>query len=317
MLLLITLSFRLCGAKNPQEEPEEQLAQTEAVLQTEVTVQTQPTEETAESTRERIEEIPETTSDAGSFGPVRMQKIQMGELSFLEFSRADMPMPIIFLQHGLGGYKEEFIGGAEYLAEYGYRVILVDAYGHGEQAMDSFVNLPDIIEKSSQQYDRILAFYRGKYANQEPIFSIMGISLGGLTGLYHAAYGAEHPRCVCSLYATPEWDKFPGTYAVYAGVEKGGWSWAIESQYEYIDEQFRRSNPIKNPDQLFSSHILMINGDKDDIIPWVDYERLRYKAEDGITPEFILREDQGHDMASGDFDDSVTFLLEHMPPYNP
>ena len=63
MLLLITLSFRLCGAKNPQEEPEEQLAQTEAVLQTEVTVQTQPTEETAESTRERIEEIPETTEE--------------------------------------------------------------------------------------------------------------------------------------------------------------------------------------------------------------------------------------------------------------
>lgn len=237
------------------------------------------------------------------------------EFNFCEITNGqNEDSPLIILQHGLEGTKEDMNSWAKHLARSGYTVVILDAAGHGDNAWECALDLPEIIKITSDWYDEILAYYREKGTPKEDNFAITGISMGGMIALYYGAYGKNTPKCIISLYSSYNWSALVQTDAIYLKMENGNCLPITNtSEQQEICKKLKEYSPINGADQLLQIPILMINGDCDPIMSVPDNDVLK-EAVTGqfLLPEIIIREGQGHQLAEGDSTESLKFLVHYI-----
>ena len=223
--------------------------------------------------------------------------------------------PLIILQHGLDGSKEDMNDWAEHLALSGYTVVILDAAGHGSNALEYALDLPDIIKVTSGWYDEILDYYRSNGTAKEDNFAIAGISMGGLIALYYVAYGKNEPKCIISLYSTYDWNKLTQVEEAYLIMKDGERSPITEvSAQNEICRKLKEYSPANDTNSLLQLPILMINGDCDPIMPIPNTNDFEGKANGQYClPEIIIRRGQGHKLAEGDSEESLHFLTHYLP----
>lgn len=253
-------------------------------------------------------------------GIVRCVQRQIDQIKFLEIATVSwQEKPVIILQHGLGGSKEDMRSWAEYLAECGYIAVILDAAGCGDHAAENPLDLPDMISTTAEWYDEILEYYQdsGRMRNHE--FALLGMSMGGMIVMYYGAYGHYIPKCVMGLYTSFDWESLVDDEEIYIQMENGKvYAVCGEADRKVIRDKMMEYSPLNGAGQLFQAPVLMINGDQDPIMPLPDLGQLHDFRKEGdseqlfFPPELIVRQNQGHDIAEGDTEAMMAFLSHCM-----
>lgn len=253
-------------------------------------------------------------------GTVKCIQRQVNQIKFLEITTVSWrEKPIIILQHGLGGSKEDMRSWAEYLAASGYIAVILDAAGCGDHATENSMDLPDMILTTSEWYDEILEYYQdsGRMRNHE--FALLGMSMGGMISMHYGAYGQYIPKCIMGLYTSFDWESLVDDEEIYIQT-KNGEIYAVcgEVDRKVIRDKMVDYSPLNGAGQLFKSPVLMIYGDQDPIMPLPNIERLQNFQEAEASeeffflPELIVRHNQKHDIAEGDAEAIMAFLSRYM-----
>lgn len=223
--------------------------------------------------------------------------------------------PLVILQHGLDGSKEDMNDWAEHLARSGYTVVILDAAGHGSNASEYVLDLPDIIKVTSGWYDEILGYYRDNGTAKEDNFAITGISMGGMIALYYGAYGKNEPKCIISLYSAYDWNELTQVEEAHLMMKAGKRLPITDvSEQNEICRKLKEYSPANDTNSLLQVPILMINGDCDPIMPVPNTSDFEGKANGQYClPKIIIRRGQGHKLAEGDSEESLHFLTHYLP----
>lgn len=241
---------------------------------------------------------------------------KIGNIAFVEVSDLSTdPKPVILIQHGLGQTKEDLLDMAKWIAYEGYLAVVVDACGYGESKSNERLTLPDIVTETSKGYEAILDFYMDSGRVKDGKFAIAGMSMGGMVALYYDSYGQYSPSCIISLYSTFDWNALTEIEAVYTVVQNGrGFITYDETERAAICSRLKQYSPLNSPERLVETPLLMINGDKDPIIPLPNYDQLYaiQEQEGGIRPEVIVRENQGHTIHEDDAGNTLEFIKKYL-----
>lgn len=223
--------------------------------------------------------------------------------------------PIVFFLHGLNGKKDEMFSYAKMLAYAGYVAVVPDCAGQGESTLETTLDFCQIMQKTALNCNDILDFYENSKIADNSQFAVSGLSMGGMTALYYGAYSDIRPSCVVSLFGTPNWESLLGVEQIYVECTNGVFT-AIEDQErrKNLIISMIEQNPENNMENLLQIPVLMINGDKDELIPVEGIKSFLVKAELFQNQlESIIRKERIHDIGYGDPEKMVMFISEYMP----
>ncbi len=299
--------------------------------------ETQPEKETSGETEPEEKETPGETEKITEFTPPETEKavdlsslpeiadgtyylesFDEGETHYYELTRTDTPVggPLLILLHGTNSRKEGMYSFAKSFADAGYVVVVPDLAGHGESASESAMDIVDIIQKTTEYIQQILASYAEvEYVNSED-FAVAGNSLGGVTALYYAANCEPKPKCVISFYGTPVWSGI-SEYSSHS-VRKNGVSVPISSEevQKQVRERIEKNSPDAHMEKLLSVPILLVNGDKDDLMDLDSILAFEKKAQEVPNSlEVVVKEGHIHglQMEDQDMPEAKDFLQRYLP----
>jgi uncharacterized protein len=98
---------------------------------------------------------------------------------------AAQKLPLLILMHGFTGSKRDLVIQAQAFAQQSYYAVTVDLHRHGELGEKPFIParvspyLDEVIERSAENIDRLLAAYAGNPAVDAEHVCLLGVSLGG------------------------------------------------------------------------------------------------------------------------------------------
>lgn len=229
--------------------------------------------------------------------------------------RESKDMPVVILQHGMNGEKDDMFALAQTFVDMGYLVIVPDAVSHGENQRIEGISLVEVMKETAARYDSIREYYRSDEDVKYEEFSLAGMSMGAMTTFYYGAYSENTPKCIISLYGIPKWEGLLGSDEIYTENIAGKWTLVTdgEKRKKHVAE-ILQNDPANNLEYLLRIPILMINGEKDEIVPISAVKAILAEAnlyDNKIASE--IHEQQGHDIANGDIDLAKEFLKENMP----
>ena len=165
---------------------------------------------------------------------------------------------VLFMLHGLGGGKTDYLSYAAELADCGYFVILPDAYSHGSDKTVS--DYPDIIKNTTVFMDAILDTYQ---INNSSEISILGVSMGGMIGSYYAAHGSRIVDRLALLISTPDFSEL--TDDIFYKIYSVGNSIGL-ADYNSVKQKLLQLSPC-NVIEDSHTDVMIIQGKNDPIIP--------------------------------------------------
>ncbi len=270
-------------------------------------------EDSAQTSDIDISSIPEIAD-----GTYYLEDFDEDEVHYYELTRSDAPMggPLLFLLHGTNSNKINMYSFAKVFADDGYVVVVPDLAGHGEAVTDTPLSMFDIVSKSTEYIDQILEYYEEvEYVDPEH-FCVAGNSLGGVTALYYAVHGEREPSCVISFYGTPVWSSI-ADYATRS-LRQNGNSVGFPSKEEKdkAREMVIQNSPDGDMETLLRVPILLINGDKDDVMPLQPIKEFKAKAADYPNKlKLVVKKGHVHGLQMDDVKnrEARKFLKKHMP----
>lgn len=208
------------------------------------------------------------------------------------------PKRLIFINHGVYGTKERILTMfGMTLAKHGYKVVAIDAAGHGERGRPpfsprddskAFKEIFDIVETTSQD---IRLLYHGIFKREFPVFDILGISMGGYVA-YHLVTVSNRVRALITMISSPDFT----TDAEEIGL----------AERERLAVE--RMDPARHVSKMRFEHGFALIGKRDTLIPpsrTYDFE--------GAHPDIPLKVrayDTDHQVVRKMQEDIVEFLLE-------
>ncbi len=107
-------------------------------------------------------------------------------LELVESKLANDPLPTVFFYHGWESYKERVLEDGYSLAREGFRVILPEAYNHGERkphadATQDPMNFWEVVTKSVREFPLIVQVYIDAKKTLPNRIGVAGLSMGGIT----------------------------------------------------------------------------------------------------------------------------------------
>lgn len=223
--------------------------------------------------------------------------------------------PLILFFPGFNSTKESMYSQAQLFANAGYTVVVPDLIGQHESARTEVMNVFDIISQTSAICDDLLAYYKDSNIADTEQFSMVGMSMGGMIALYFTAYSEIRPVCVATMYSTPDFSSIFGGNARYMQIINGEASEMNneEAKKNYIAAMIQNS-PDQNMEYLLQVPILLINGDRDHLIPASSIKEFVVKK-DFYANELlsVIREERGHETCAEDPVDVIRFVYHYMP----
>lgn len=219
--------------------------------------------------------------------------------------KGDTRKPLVICQHGFTGNKESMLQTCFMLADAGFVAVSLDAVKHGERKD------PDILKSLHEdpaQFFRILAGttedvrraidYVGENLNADlNRVGMMGVSMGAIITLLTAP-AEERLKAIVSVIGGANFQVLISKSSLY----RIGFDPKLVGQLaQSAGELIKRYDPINNVHLFRSMPVLLLNGDRDDLIPLecasslyealephyqATPDRLRMKVYEGIGHEY-------------------------------
>jgi uncharacterized protein len=218
---------------------------------------------------------------------------------------------LLFFNHGFLGAKENFYQLMIDLARIGFLVVGIDAYCHGER-IDHFFQTASLKDKELKLFDvvqhtgkDIQNLFEKHYKKDFEGYHVMGISLGGMVGFYTTSISRDVKGLV-SIIGTPTFEAFVHHKSIDLGFD--------EEEKNALIESIRKEDPIHHMDHFETIKLLMLIGDKDDIVPSsgcrVLYDIL---VDKGINHEVkLLSYEVGHEFDEHMKNDLLAWCVESL-----
>lgn len=216
---------------------------------------------------------------------------------------------MLFLFHGQGSRKEEYLYEMIAYAEAGYLCVSVDTVGHGERTSEEAIMSVEATIKTGKDIDVLLDYYDTvNYASTEK-FALIGLSQGGSISYWYAAYGERIPSVLIVGSTTPDFNYQDDDTAIKNGK-------SIDSIWdeEKLGEFIKNNNPINNVERFLSIPIMSGNGLDDNIISYKGAESLeKMIIQKGKTnSKFYYFENVGHEVTEDFMSKVLPFLNTNM-----
>lgn len=234
--------------------------------------------------------------------------------------------PIVILLHGANGSKEKYIERAFKFAKNGFFVTLFDAYGHGELKNNSeseeiagydkanIDKLTKVYIETSKYINIIVNSYEDNEYSDSNRIALVGVSMGAFT-IYYNILNERNPKVKVAvpINGSPSWVSFVRKYASTIPVEKITFTESDIIKAEKYIETIEPLNSIRN---LADFPLLMLNGEKDELIPIDDirksYTKLQAKYMDKDKIRFIEYAEIGHTVTPKMLEDACRWIKEYV-----
>lgn len=201
--------------------------------------------------------------------------------------------PLVFLLHGLTGYKESYGYLLSQFANNGFHAVAFDASGHGTRN-DGAQSFYDIVLETGYDCEILLAYFSQDEMIDVNNYGVVGFSMGGMSSYWLAAYGEYIPKIIAPIASAADFTAIQDLYLTDTIVENG-----VTTTDQRIHENslkiLQEINPINNIARFADTYTLICHGKADDLIPYTIDEAFYGQLQElGYPTELYLYDDVGH-----------------------
>lgn len=201
--------------------------------------------------------------------------------------------PLVFLLHGLTGYKESYGYLLSQFANNGFHAVAFDAAGHGTRN-DGAQSFYDIVLETGHDCEILLAYFSQDEMIDVNNYGVVGFSMGGMSSYWLAAYGEYIPKIIAPIASAADFTAIQDLYLTDTIVENG-----VTTTDQRIHENslkiLQEINPIDNIARFADTYTLICHGKADDLIPYTIDEAFYGQLQElGYPTELYLYDDVGH-----------------------
>lgn len=201
--------------------------------------------------------------------------------------------PLVFLLHGLTGYKESYGYLLSQFAQNGFHAVAFDASGHGTRN-DGAQSFYDIVLETGYDCEILLAYFSQDEMIDVNNYGAVGFSMGGMTSYWLAAYGKYIPRIIAPIASAADFTAIQDLYLTDTIVENGATT-TDQRIHENGLKILQEINPINNIERFENTYTLICHGKADDLIPYTIDEAFYGQLQElGYSTELYLYDDIGH-----------------------
>ena len=207
--------------------------------------------------------------------------------------------PLVFLLHGLNGYKESFGYLLSQFANSGFHAVAFDAAGHGTRN-DGAHNFYDIVVQTATDCNILLGYFAQNEFIDANNYGTVGFSMGGMSSYWLAAYADAKPKIIAPIASTPDFLMIQDLYLTDTIVENGVGNTDADIHAAML-EVMNNNNPSYNIDSFANVYTLICHGRADELIPYtIDENFYNQLVEKGYSTQLNLYDNVGH-VISSDF----------------
>ena len=233
--------------------------------------------------------------------------------SLLFYEDMSVNKPLVLIVHGFNNDKYEGTKLAMKLAQKDFAVLCIDIEKHGER-YDGFMDKIDsdvafgnvlfkILENTSYDLERVIKAVGSHRAVDTRKVGLIGISHGANVCNY---FISKHDMVSCvSILGSPNFVKLL-SYSMEKNSEEGYTTSEEKELLAYVTKlnPFDRLKTCNTP-------LLLINGSKDDNVPYSFSESLYIEVADSEVVDFIL-EDEFHYVSRTMEEKAIEWTMHHM-----
>lgn len=228
---------------------------------------------------------------------------KINEIPVLEVVQLELKeekLPAVFYYHGFYGEKISSLTLAYKIAAKGYRVIMPDAYYHGDRKQDvkeNVLNLAfwDIVEHNIKEFETLTSHYVSEQLIDENRIGVGGTSMGGITSygllatypnikvatiLMGTAYMQDYAQKLIDVYNKNNTEKIP------------------EQRLEEVMQQVAGYDLSRAMTRLNERPLLIWHGEKDEVVPFAYspkfYEQAKSLYSNQTHLKFVREKDRSH-----------------------
>lgn len=228
--------------------------------------------------------------------------------------------------------KEEMLSFMSKLAAEGYRVISIDAYGHGERRANNqatSITAMQVVMRLTIDWDTVLAYYKTLSNVSLKNFAMVGFSMGGLATYNQLAFGQYKPTVIAPLIATPDFksivevsggnnEDYPDAYCVRTSLPYSETTLTPEQLSELLllnnnQKSLSPYNTLVNNVDWQNTALLALYSSNDTIVPHSGTVNLQNSIPFGGTPHIFGNMRCGHYVSEQDKSGAVNFIQAHLP----
>ena len=197
--------------------------------------------------------------------------IDKGRIPTLIFHTDGAKKPLVICQHGFTGNKESMLTTCLMLADAGFVAVSIDAEKHGERKD------PEILKSLSQDPTQFFQILAGTVEDIKKVIDyvgenldvdlkrvgMMGVSMGAIITLL-AATAEERLKTIVSVIGGANFQVLVRKSSLYRiGLKMK----LVEKVAHSAGELIEKYDPINNAHLFRSMPVLLLNGERDDLIP--------------------------------------------------
>ncbi|MCI5773765.1 MAG: alpha/beta fold hydrolase [Erysipelotrichaceae bacterium] len=200
--------------------------------------------------------------------------------------------PLVFLLHGLNGYKESYGYLLSVLAKNGYHAVAFDAASHGARN-DGQHYFYEIVVQTGHDCELLLSYFAQDPKVNVEKYGVVGFSMGGMSSYWLSAYGNHKPTVIAPIASTPNYLDIQQLYLTDTLVEQGV-SYDDASKHEEMINNLTINNPINNIEGFAGVSTIICHGKNDELISYTYDEAFYHQlTEKGYSTKLYLF-DTGH-----------------------
>lgn len=214
----------------------------------------------------------------------------------------DEKLPTVFFYHGWESYKERVLEYGYLLAQEGFRVVLPEAYNHGERRImgelgQDPMNFWQVVTNSVREFPIIADFYITSDKTLVEQIGVAGLSMGGITT---SAILTQYNwvKSASILMGSPSPIEF--TKWLFQNYEIEGKSIYDTLDADIVEKRLSELAPVSlnlQPEKLAGRPVYFWHGSADDIVPaslTQNFVEENSETEHGKNISFELTAGVGH-----------------------
>lgn len=232
----------------------------------------------------------------------------LNDIPILEIKKNDdQTNPVVFILHGLDGYKEGNAYIMTYLAKSGYHVISIDAPSHGERK-DAALPFFDIVQKTTKDLEIVIDYFIENNIIKNNDFAVAGFSMGGMSAYYLGTSSTFRPKLIVGMSTCGDFSSLEENYLMKTVVDNGI-GIQDDQSFDTNLEIAKQIDPSNNIKKLKDVNIAICHSYDDPIIPF-DSENGFYLdlLTNRVNAKIVTYENTGHSIPS----DYLPVLLQQL-----
>ncbi len=227
----------------------------------------------------------------------------------------DARFPLVVLYHGFSNFKEMDLAQGYHVARGGFRVLLPDAWRHGERAAPGLIDFVDACTRTAAEIDGLIDAYGGEPGVDAGRVGLGGFSMGGCITFAYLAGGGRRVTAAASVIGSPDWVSIFESPDAKARAGELGVPADPAGRAAYL-ARVRAAEPAGRIDAFAAVPFLVQVGALDTLVPAAPVgafcERLAKRWPDPSLLRCIVHPDVGHGETVGMNLALAAWFVEHL-----